>query len=181
MPAQRTDSRSSALRLERWYGGLTGWLRRHGKARPAGKAPAPIRESSAPPPAQPPASRARVLVTVLGLSGRALEDVLELVSKGTATKPIAPVFITDVFDFAPFRQRRLPFEYVPDSDRQQRFAPDLDWDVYLRRRYALLSEKWQAKSVVSFGRPPPRDCVVDGRPARQRGGLMVAKRETTRQ
>ena len=66
-----------------------------------------------------------------------------------------PVFITDGFDFAPFRRRRLRFEYIPDRDRQQRFAPELDWNLYLRRRYVLLREKWQAKSVISFGTRPP--------------------------
>ena len=175
------NSRSSGPHLERWFGGLTAWRRRPSKAPPAGTPPAPARESSAHTPVQPPASPATVLVTVLGLSGRALEEVLELVIKGAETKPIVPVFITDTWDFAPFRRRRLRFEYVPDRDRQQRFAPELEWALYLRRRYALLGEKWQAKSVVWFGRPPPGDCVVDGRPARLQGGLTVPKRETTRQ
>jgi hypothetical protein len=121
----------------------------------------PAQQSSPPKPIPPPANPvpATILVTVLGLSGRALEEVLELVTKGAETKPIVPVFVTDTFDFAPFRQRRLRFEYMPDRDRQQRFAPELDWDHYLRRRYALLSEKWQAKSVISFGSRPPSESL----------------------
>jgi hypothetical protein len=113
---------------------------------------------------------ATMLVTVLGLSGRALEEVLELVTKGAETKPIVPVFVTDIFDFAPFRRRRLRFEYIPDRDRQQRFAPELDWHLYLRRRYALLGEKWQAKSVISFGSRPPDESVSGGRPALDHSG-----------
>jgi hypothetical protein len=101
-------------------------------------------------------------VTVLGLSGRALEEVLDLVTKRAETTSIAPVFITDTLDFGAFRRRRLRFEYLPDRDRQQRFAPELDWEVYFRRRYAQLRDKWQAKSVISFGRAPSRACVVDG-------------------
>jgi hypothetical protein len=115
------------------------------------------------PPAKP--APAVILVTVLGLWGRALDEVLELVTKQAETQPIVPVFITDVSDFSAFRRRRLRFEYLPDRDRQQRFAPELDWELYLRRRYALLSEKWQAKSIISFGRAPPRECVANGRPA----------------
>ena len=122
-----------------------------------------------------------MLVTVLGLSGRALEEVLELVAKGAETKPIVPVFVTDSFDFAPFRRRRLRFEYLPDRDRQQRFAPELDWDLYLRRRYLLLREKWQAKSVISFGSRPPDESGSGGRPALEHSGSSAPKGEPTRQ
>jgi hypothetical protein len=160
-------SRSSRPRLERWFGLLPARWRRVADTPSAGKPPPPAPESrpSAPlvPPPSPP--RAFVLVTVLGLSRRALDEVLKLVAKEAETKPIVPVFITDDLDFAPFRKRRLRFEYLPDRDRQQRFAPDLDWDLYLRRRYALLSAKWQAKSTISFGRPPPREGMAESRPA----------------
>jgi hypothetical protein len=122
-----------------------------------------------------------MLVTVLGLSGQALDEVLELVTKGAETNPIVPVFITDSFDFAPFRRRRLRFEYLPDRDRQQRFAPELDWDLYLRRRYALLREKWQAKSVISFGTRPPEESVRGGRPALEHGGSIATNGEPMRQ
>jgi hypothetical protein len=116
-------------------------------------------------------------VTVLGLSGRALDEVLELVVNRAKATPTAPVFVTDTFDFAAFRRRRLRFEYMPDRDRQQRFAPKLDWDLYLRHRYALLGEKWQAQSIISFGRPPPPGCVVNGRPPRRRGGSTAPEGE----
>ena len=112
--------------------------------------------------------------------GDALEDVLELVTKGAETKPIVPVFVTDGFDFAPFRRRRLRFEYVPDRDRQQRFAPELDWDLYLRRRYALLREKWQAKSVISFGSRPPDESALGSRPALEHSGASAAQSEPMR-
>jgi hypothetical protein len=120
-----------------------------------------------------------MLVTVLGLSGHALEEVLELVTKGAETNPIVPVFITDSFDFAPFRRRRLRFEYLPDRDRQQRFAPELDWDLYLRRRYALLREKWQAKSVISFGTRPLDENGSGDRPALEHSRSAAPKGEPT--
>jgi hypothetical protein len=168
MASSRKASRSSRPRLERWLGLLPARWRPVTENPSAGRPPAQAPESSPSVPVvtSPSSARAFVLVTVLGLSRRALEEVLKLVAKEAETKPIVPVFITDDLDFAPFRKRRLRFEYLPDRDRQQRFAPDLDWDLYLRRRYALLSAKWQTKSIISFGRPPPREYMVDGRPAR---------------
>jgi hypothetical protein len=162
MPDYGSSARSSA-RLERWFRTLTAW-RRPRKARSAPKPSQPAHVNNPPQPVPAPGNPApaTMLVSVLGLSGRALEDVLELVTKGAETKPIVPIFVTDTFDFAPFRRRRLRFEYVPDRDRQQRFAAELDWDLYLRRRYALLREKWQAKSVISFGSRPPCESVLSG-------------------
>lgn len=169
MPHHARTSRPIGPRFKRWFRLLPARWRRRSETSSAGVAPHPAGESSPPKPAPPPASPVRptVLVTVFGVSGRALDDILELVTKEAESKQIAPVFIADTLDFGPFRRRRLRFEYLPDRDRQQRFAPGLDWDLYLRRRYALLGEKWQAKSVISFGRPPPSECVVDGRPARR--------------
>jgi hypothetical protein len=171
MPNDAVAARSSG-RLERWLGALTTWRGRPKEVRPVPKPSPPASVSSPPKPAPAPADPvpATMLVTVLGLSGRALEEVLELVTKGAETKPIVPVFVTDIFDFAPFRRRRLRFEYIPDRDRQQRFAPELDWHLYLRRRYALLGEKWQAKSVISFGSRPPDESVSGGRPALDHSG-----------
>jgi hypothetical protein len=182
MPNYGSSARSSA-RLERWLKALTAW-RRPMETRSAPKPSQPAHVSNPPPPVPAPANPAPaiMLVTVLGLSGRALEDVLELVTKGAETKPIVPVFVTDTFDFAPFRRRRLRFEYVPDRDRQQRFAPELDWDLYLRRRYALLREKWQAKSVISFGSRPPGESVLSGgRPAPAHNGSTAPPGEPTGQ
>ena len=174
----------SSRRLERWLGALTG--RRRGLAEPRSATPKrlPLAHASSAPnpaPAQANPVPATMLVTVLGLSGRALEEVLELVANGAETKPIVPVFVTDSFDFAPFRRRRLRFEYLPDRDRQQRFAPELDWDLYLRRRYRLLREKWQAKSVISFGSRPPDESGSGGRPALEHSGSSAPKGEPTRQ
>ena len=100
-----------------------------------------------------------ILVAVFGLSYAALEEVLEAVGREGRDLPVMPVFVTDWLDFEPFRARRLCFEYVPDGDRRQRFAPDLDWRAYERRRYRLLAEKWRPQSLILFGTPPPPDCV----------------------
>jgi hypothetical protein len=101
-----------------------------------------------------------VVVAVLGLTGQTLQEVIEMAAKAAEATPATPVFITDSLDFDPFRARRLRFEYFPDRGTRQRFASDLDWDLYERRRYALLRDKWQPRSLIWFGRPPPADCVA---------------------
>ena len=114
-------------------------------------------------PAQAPAAdapRAVIFVTVFGLSTPALEEVLEVVIREGRDTPVTPVFLTDLLDFKPFRERRLRFEYLPDGGRRQRFAPDLDWRAYERRRYRLLVDKWRPQSLISFGTPPPADCAA---------------------
>jgi hypothetical protein len=181
MPRRGNSLRLSRLRLERWGGLLPARWRHHGRSKSAGKSPQAIPECGPPRPVAPPASPAPavVLVTVLGLSGGALDEVLKLVTKQAETQPIVPVFITDNFDFAPFRQRRLRFEYLPDRNRQQRFAPELDWDLYLRRRYVLLSEKWQAKSTISFGRPPPRGYGSSSAPAEGKTAIPTRRINAT--
>jgi hypothetical protein len=105
-----------------------------------------------------------IFVTVFGLSATALEEVLEVVLREGRDAPVSPVFLTDSLDFKPFRERRLRFEYLPDGGRRQRFAPDLDWHTYERRRYRLLVEKWRPQSLISFGTPPPADCAAAIKP-----------------
>jgi hypothetical protein len=117
-------------------------------------APVPRAETPAPAP------RAVIFVTVFGLSTSALEEVLDLVAREGQGKPVSPVFLTDSLEFKPFRERRLRFEYIPDGGRRQQFAPDLDWQTYERRRYHALAEKWRPQSLISFGTPPPPDCVA---------------------
>jgi hypothetical protein len=147
---------------------LEAWLRRlprgwHGRSlkppgRPEQVAPTPVVPAApAPDPASAPGA---VVVTVLGLAGHTLQEVIDMVARAAEVAPAFPVFVTDSLDFDPFRARRLRFEYFPDRGTRQRFASDLDWDLYERRRYALLRDKWQPRSLIWFGRPPPADCVA---------------------
>ena len=106
------------------------------------------------------APRAVIFVTVFGLSTAALEEVLEVVKREGKDTLVNPVFLTDSLDFKPFRARRLRFEYLPDGGRRHRFAPDLDWRTYERRRYRLLAAKWRPQSLISFGTPAPPACAA---------------------
>lgn len=125
-------------------------------AAPEDAASAPAR-ALAPPAA---AVEAVIFVAVLGLSAAALEEVVDAVTREGRGTEVSPVFLTDSLDFEPFARRRLRFEYIPDGGRRQRFAPDLDWGAYERRRYRLLALKWRPQSLISFGTPPPRDCAA---------------------
>jgi hypothetical protein len=118
----------------------------------------PVTDERRAPPAEVP--RAVIFVTVFGLSSAALEEVIEVVAREGKDTPVSPVFLTDSLDFEPFRTRRLRFEYLPDGGTRHRFAPDLDWTTYERRRYRLLAEKWRPQSLISFGTPPPPDCAA---------------------
>jgi hypothetical protein len=142
--------------LERLRGALAAV--RSGRVAPDDPAlPEPAAADPVPP---PDARRAVIFVTVFGLSTGALEEVLEVVMRESKDAPVSPVFLTDSLEFKPFRERRLRFEYLPDGGRRQRFAPDLDWRAYERRRYRLLVEKWRPQSLISFGTPPPADCAA---------------------
>ena len=120
--------------------------------------PARLAALQAAPPADGPG--AVILVSVFGLSTAALEEVLEAVIREGKGSPVSPICLTDSLDFEPFGRHGLRFEYLPDGGRRQRFAADLDWRAYERRRYRLLAEKWRPQSLISFGAPPPPDCAA---------------------
>jgi hypothetical protein len=146
--------------LEAWLRRLPRWRVRSPRvpSRPEPAPPMPVVPAA--PVRDPAPAPGTVVVTVLGLAGPTLQEVIELAAKAAAAAPATPVFVTDSLDFDPFRARRLRFEYFPDRGTRQRFASDLDWDLYERRRYALLRDKWQPRSLIWFGRPPPADCVA---------------------
>ena len=163
---ERLRSTLAAVRAGRFAPGELGAGEATGDWPPAEEPRAPPAEEPRAPPAEEPrappadAPRAVIFVTVFGLSTAALEEVLEVVAREGRDTPVSPVFLTDSLDFKPFRKRRLRFEYLPDGGRRLRFAPDLDWPTYERRRDRLLAEKWRPQSVISFGTPPPADCAA---------------------
>jgi hypothetical protein len=128
----------------------------------------PVRDAAPPPatlagalakPAKPSGPPPRIAVTVLGLSGEALETVIGIAERQCAATGARPVFITDGHDFAPFRHRRLVVDQVVDAEARAAEAPGLAWRLYRRRQYALLAARWRPAAVVSFGRRPDEDCL----------------------
>jgi GR25 family glycosyltransferase involved in LPS biosynthesis len=66
---------------------------------------------------------------------------------------MTPIFLTDHDGFDLFRSHGRFFEYLPPPEARKVFAPDLNWDLYVLRRLALIRRKWQPSRVVAFGRP----------------------------
>jgi len=93
------------------------------------------------------------MAVVTGLEATLLERALAAVGAGAdrAEGSVATVCLTDCADFELFRRHRLWFEYLPPRSQQQRFAPDLDWDLYTLRRLARLRRKWDPVRIVAFG------------------------------
>jgi hypothetical protein len=105
------------------------------------------------------APRAVLAVTVLGLGGDSLEEVLTLAERESRHQGLQPLFITDQSDLEPFRRRRLIVDQVIDAERRAIDLPELPWRLYLRAQYALMGRRWQPEALVSFGRPPEAECV----------------------
>jgi hypothetical protein len=91
-------------------------------------------------------------VVVFGLSEAEIERVLEIVERYCAAHEAVPLLLTDDDAFQLFRNRRVVFEFLPPRAEQQRFAPELDWQLFTLRRLALIRRKWRPIRVVPFGR-----------------------------
>ena len=154
-----------------WRGRLLlgGWLR-PGGGRAVASVPAPSPHAPAPPAPAPSPSPGSVkkktaggviAVTVLGLSGEALERVLEMVVRECASTGRRPVFVTDGHELEPFRRRKLLVDQVVDAEARLSAAPGLPWRLYRRRQYALMGARWRPRSVVGFGRQPDEDCLAE--------------------
>lgn len=126
-------------------------------ATPAPGVPRPA--AASPPPARPAPAGGVVIVTVLGLEGETLEPVLDLVEGECRRLGRKPVLVTDGFDLAPFRRRRLVVEQVPDAEAMALLAPDLPWSHYRERLFTLLARRWRPTATVSFGRRPEPACL----------------------
>ena len=108
---------------------------------------APVADAAAPPRV--------IVVTAFELAAERLERVLDTVEAYAAKRHVAPVILTDCSRFEVFRRRNMAFEYLPPTTSRARFADDLQWDIYLGRRLALLRAKWRPIGIISFGSRGP--------------------------
>jgi hypothetical protein len=95
-----------------------------------------------------------VLIAVMvGLDAALLEQSLAAVraSSDRTDGAIETLCLTDCERFDLFRMHGLLFEYLPPAQRRNRFASDLDWDLYTLRRLARLRRKWAPVRIVAFG------------------------------
>ena len=134
------------------------------RLRDSRKAPLPGKPERARPTTEPSAERPLLpwlesrpptgvlAVVVFGLSEAEIESVLGIVERRCAERDLAPLLLTDNDTFELFRGRRVLFEFLPARAEQERFAADLDWQLFTLRRLALIRRKWQPVQVVAFGR-----------------------------
>jgi GR25 family glycosyltransferase involved in LPS biosynthesis len=92
-----------------------------------------------------------VMVLAVDVDVEQLPRLLELVAETTQKGDFVPVVVTDYADFIAFRNRGLIFEYIPAEARQQAFAADLEWSLYVLRRLAFLRHKWRPMNTIAFG------------------------------
>jgi hypothetical protein len=135
-----------------WRKRLKGLL----PSQPAPVAPPPKPKPAAPRKKGPPK---HVAVTVLGMEGEALEQVLQTAQTQCAARGARPIFVTDGHDFTSFRRRKLTVEQVVDAEARLLAAPDLAWRTYRRRQYTLIAARWRPIAVISFGRSTDEDCL----------------------
>jgi hypothetical protein len=95
-----------------------------------------------------------VLVSVLGLVGDDLTGTIDTVAGRSRSTGVVPVFITDQSDFAPFRRRRVLFEYLPAAPERTVRAPSGMDRHYEPDRMREIKRKWSPVTSVSFGRKP---------------------------
>ena len=92
-----------------------------------------------------------IIALVVGLTGDELVGVLDLLRAQRARSDHEPILVTDCDACELFRARGLAFEYLPAPGLRTRLLPQLDWELYLLRRLALLRRKWQPVRIVAFG------------------------------
>lgn len=103
---------------------------------------------------------ATCLVAVFEVPENLIGEVLEQAVREHGTESRL-VFVTDDLDFLPFRQRKLVFEHLPSRAERAKHAQHVNWADYLRQRWSILAEKWQATKIVSYGLPPEEFLVTE--------------------
>lgn len=148
-----------------WQSAIVDRLRRwRARGLHAGKGPEPAAAQPTAP-GEPPlvpfhkeiGDKAILGITAFGLSDEQLTKVLDTVEADCQRRGAVPVFLTDNDSFELFRARGMVFEYLPPPELREKFAPDLPWDLYLQRRYALFQRKWRPSGIISFGKRLPVD------------------------
>jgi GR25 family glycosyltransferase involved in LPS biosynthesis len=96
--------------------------------------------------------RRTIAVLVYGMDTLELAGALDVVDRHCKARDLTPIFLTDHDGFDLFRAHGRVFEYLPPPQAREKFAPDLNWDLYVLRRLALIRRKWQPARVIAFGR-----------------------------
>lgn len=92
-----------------------------------------------------------VIVATLSVGEDELSRVAEMAAGHMATGRVLPIVLTDSDRLEILRRHRLPLEYIPPPTLQRRFAPEKNWSLYLRRRFATICRKWRPGALIVFG------------------------------
>lgn len=92
-----------------------------------------------------------VIVAALGIGEDELVRVAEMAAGQMATGRVLPIILTNSDRLEILRRHRLPLEYIPPPALQRRFAPEKNWNLYLRRRFAIVCRKWRPGALIVFG------------------------------
>ncbi len=92
-----------------------------------------------------------IAVLLFGLARDEIEQLLPIIERDCSEKRMVPLCLIDLDAFELLRDRDLIFEYLPPASDQDRFDPDLNWNLYTQRRLALIRRKWDPVRLVAFG------------------------------
>ena len=96
----------------------------------------------------------RIGFLLFGMTPENVEEAVEAVEqRQVRSRDFSPVFVTDISDLAPFRDRGYVVEYVPPSitlngKRNRAHRDDL------RTRLEFIEAKWGLDNLVDLGRSP---------------------------
>ncbi len=94
-----------------------------------------------------------VLVSLIGMPRRQIDQVLDDLIDDSKAEGTTPVFITDEVELAVEIGRQALVEHLPSVRNREAAAPDLDWDLYLKRRLRQIQEKWRCSKIIVLGLP----------------------------
>lgn len=92
-----------------------------------------------------------MLISVIGMEATARDQMLDWMVEDCQAQGKTPVFIIDSLDLTPWIERRLLIEHLPSLTHQTGLAPDLDWDLYLKRRLLQIKRKWRSGEIADLG------------------------------
>jgi hypothetical protein len=88
---------------------------------------------------------------VVGLGVQELAAIPPTMRAAGQAEDAFRVLITDQADIAPYQMQGFVAEYLAPPAALARAASGRDADLYLRRRLALIVDKWNLRSVLVFG------------------------------
>ena len=93
------------------------------------------------------------LVTMLGLDAAAVSRLLPTTGEVMRADGLVPVYVTDLTDYAVFRQAGVIFEPVPPLGSSAALAPELDWHARRREVLELIRDRWKPAGTAVLGDP----------------------------